>query len=203
MMTMDRRSSTNGRRDPGAASCSWRPGRRSKSWEDGPTARINAAADADKQKIASAKARIKDQMRILWQGFGPAIFLPCCATPDPARLGHAAGAACRAMISEPSYISLVIECDARPPSAPLEAGQTRADHAHRPRSRRQRSRPRRAWSTTACVQIGDRRRAGVGAGDDLAALVLAADAPRQHREQHHPPDQKKDGHRVVIGMLAL
>src|SRR5208282_2252731 len=37
------------------------------------------------------------------------------------------------------------------------------------------------------------RRAGVGTGDDVASLMLAADTPRQHREQHHPPDQKKDG----------
>jgi hypothetical protein len=39
-------------------------------------ARNQRCRRADKPKKASKRARIKDQMRISWQGFGPAIFLP-------------------------------------------------------------------------------------------------------------------------------
>src|SRR5437016_5975532 len=41
-------------------------------------------------------------------------------------------------------------------------------------------------------QPRQRRRAGIAARHHLARLDLRADAPGQHREQHHPPDDEKD-----------
>jgi hypothetical protein len=41
-------------------------------------------------------------------------------------------------------------------------------------------------------ELWDCWRAGIGAGRDRAALLLAAHAPRQHDEQHGPPDDEID-----------